>query len=335
MGDKNLPTQDTEAFASFVQGRVLLNSYLETGHGERLQQARDLFRAAAERDSNFDIATLYLAVAEIELRESKKAIETLEKLVLKNRYLPEACVQMAYAGIKLYRDYNKTEKDLGEAAEVAKKAGRKDLIDLIQAYRVFLLAVRGGRGDDEDTKREEYLNRAVQEGEQLLAAVAHEKKPTDEKTAIQFEANNAIGIAYMWLGHRFPSKPDAGEEWEKAEAYFLTAKALRPNSVRVMQNLGSLRMMQGDRLYQQDHRGAYRCYEEAKQLVSHSMELNKFDQFPHFQMALLSARTLNWSAAQDFVDLGKPQKGAVQKETWDELEKAIKEENWDSLLKMR
>ena len=338
MGGKDLPTKDTAAFTSFVQGRVLLNSYLQTGYGDRLQRARELFEEAAHRDSNFDIARLYLAVSQIELRESDDAIRNLDQLINKKCYLPEAHVQRAYASIKGYKgDYEGIDNELTTAANVAGAAGREDLIDLIKSYRVFLLALRGGRGREEDAKRKEYLNRAIQDGQQLLGAVAGEKKPPEEKTAIQFETNNAIGIAFMWLGHLFPSKPDSTDQWEDAEKHFSAAQALRPNSVRVLQNLGTLRMMQGDRLYQKDHplTRAYRRYEEAKQFVSQSMELNKFDQFPHFQMALLSARTLNWSTAQDFVDSGRPQKGAVKEETWNKLEKAIADRDLTPVLKMR
>src|SRR5258707_511357 len=122
MERKNFPTRDADAFSNFVQGRALFQSYLGTGQGEELQKARDRFATAAARDSDFDVARLYLAVTQTELREPKEAIVNLQKLVEKKRYLAEAYVQLAYAHIKRYEDtgYAKAEEDLDEAVKAAR-----------------------------------------------------------------------------------------------------------------------------------------------------------------------------------------------------------------------
>jgi len=338
MGGKDLPTKDTEAFSSFVQGRVLLQSYLDSGLGERLKQACDLFARASKYDSNFDLAILYLGVAQTELRDSSAAILNLEKLVATQRYLPEAHLQLAYAHTKRYEgaDYVTAQDELKKAAEAAKKSDQTDLLDLIEAYRLFMLAVRGGRGSDPPNKRKAYLEEAIASGEKLLQKVSSEDKPLDEMTAIEFETNNAIGIAFMWMGEHFPAKPDLTPEWDEAEKYLQAALERRPNSVRTLQNMGTLRMFQGDRLYaQQRSDEASRRYEEGKTFVDRSLKLNNLDQYPHFQMALLLAKTGKGQEAQPYIDVGRRQKGAVKPDKWDSLEEAIKKNDQGKIHHLR
>src|SRR5271166_4197352 len=193
MGRKNLPTKDAEAFSSFVQGRALFKSYLGSGQGEHLQQARDLFATAAARDSEFDIARLYLAATQTELRDPDAAIPNLEMLIQRNRYLAEAHVQLAYAHIKRYRDidYVSAELELDKAADALEGGNREDLRDLVQAYRVFLLAVRGGRGTGEPAEKKRYLDDAVAAGQELLNRWRDQDRSPDEKLTIQFETENA------------------------------------------------------------------------------------------------------------------------------------------------
>src|ERR1700675_914634 len=222
MRRKNLPTRDAEAFRSFVQGRALFNFYLGSGHGEELQRARDQFAKAAARDSEFDIARLYLAAVQTELREPDAAIPNLEKLIGRNRYLAEAHIQLAYAHIKRYRDvdYASAEKELEKAADAVRSGKRKDLVDLVEAYRVFLLAVRGGRGTGDLAERKRYLSDAVRAGQELLERSQDQKGTTDEKLTIQFEAENALGIAYMWLGELLPAEAESTSYWTKSEDHF-------------------------------------------------------------------------------------------------------------------
>ena len=322
MGHKNIPTTDTEAFSSFVQGRALFNSYLATGRGEELRQARDRFTAATVRDSDFDIARLYLAATQTELRESDAAIPNLGRLIERNRYLPEARIQLAYAHIKQYRDYAKAAEELDKAADAVRNAKKKDLVDLVEAYRVFFLAVRGGRGTRDPVEKKRYLLNAVSAGEQLLTRWRDQKKSSTEKLTIQFEVQNALGIAFMWLGESFPLESDSASRWNNAEANFRIALTLRPKSVRPLQNMGLLRMMQGDR-QEGDPVKARDLYEEAKRFVLESLALNSFDQYPHFQMALLSVKTQDWPGATKFVEAGKKEKGTIPPDTWASIEQAI------------
>src|SRR5438093_336705 len=136
MDRRGFPTKDAEAFSSFVQGRALFQSYLGTGLGEELQEARDRFATAAARDSEFHIAKLYLAATQTELREPDAAIPNLEELVEKNHYVPEARVQLAYAHVKRYRDvdYVAAENELHKALEAARTGNREELVEFIESY---------------------------------------------------------------------------------------------------------------------------------------------------------------------------------------------------------
>jgi tetratricopeptide (TPR) repeat protein len=336
MGRKDFPTKDADAFSSFVQGRAFFQAYLGTGQGDELTQARDRFAAAAVRDPEFDIAKLYLAVTQTELRDSDAAISALEELIKKKRYVPEAHVQLAYAHVKRYKDadYATAEQELDKAASVSKESGRTDLIDLIEAYRVFLLAVRGGRAKDTLEKKREYLNKAVKLGGVLLRPSSSRSKIPDQRAAVQFEVDNAMGIAFLWLGELFHTEPDAPQWWDKAEEYLNAALALRPNSVRPLQNLGLLYMLRGDRTAGEPTR-AKLFYAQAESYVERSLKLNPFDQYPYFQQALLALKTSQWSTAAKSVESGIKQKGAVSPEKWASVQEAIRAEDASKVRTLR
>jgi tetratricopeptide (TPR) repeat protein len=321
---KDFPTKDADAFSNFVQGRAFFQSYLGSDQGEELSQARDRFAAAAARDPEFDIARLYLAVTQTELRDSEAAIPALEELIKRKSYLPEAHVQLAYTHIKRYKnaDYAAAEEELNKAVQASKSGKRNDLIDLIGAYRVFLLAVRGGRGTDTPEWKRQYLNEALKLGKELLQHTAAKEKAPEERVAVQFEVNNAMGIAFLWLGELFHSEPGSAMWWVQSENYLKAALALRSKSVRPLQNLGLLYMLRGDRM-QDEPIKAQELYEQAKEFVGQSLKLNPFDQYPHFQMALLSVKTVDWPTAKASVEAGMKQKGSVWPEKWATIQEAI------------
>jgi hypothetical protein len=336
MAHKDFPTKDADAFSSFVQGRAFFQSYLGTGQGDELKQAMDRFAAATVRDPEFDIARLYLAVAQTELRDSDAAVAALEDLIKKKRYLPEAYVQLAYARVKRYRDadYAAAAQELDNAAEASKKEGRTDLTDLIEAYRVFLLAVRGGRGKDAPEKKRAYLNEALTLGKKLLQHPSAKRKAPEERVAVLFEVNNAMGIAFLWLGELFPTEAEAAKWWEKSEEHLKAAQILRPKSVRPLQNLGLLCMLRGDR-NQEDPEAAQKLFGQAKAFVEQSLKLNPFDQYPYFQKALLAMRTDDWLTATESVESGMQQKGAVSPEKWAALQEAIKAKDSSKVRSLR
>jgi tetratricopeptide (TPR) repeat protein len=324
----DFPTKDADAFSNFVQGRACFQSYLGTGKGEELTQARDRFQSAAVQDPEFDIAKLYLAVTLTELRDSDAAIVSLTDLVERRRYLPEAYIQLAYAHIKQYgdADYEAADKDLNEAVRASEEEKRNDLLDLIAAYRVFLFAVRGGRGTESLKQRLDYLRHALSLGQTLLHANLSGTKSPEAKTAVQFEVDNAMGIAYMWLGELLSPERDPNAPWDRAETYFNMAVALRPSSVRTLQNLGLLCMLRGDYAGSVSEE-AQTFYKVAEEFVARSLKLNGFDQYPFYQMALLSIRTGDWEAAEHYLETGRKQKGAVRAYNWETVAKSIRSKN--------
>lgn len=340
MAPKEFPTADADAFSNFVQGRALFQEYLGNGSGEELNQARDRFATAAARDPQFHIAILYLAVTQTELRDTAAAIPALEQLILNKSFLPEAHVQLAYAHIKLYTDddFAKADKELNEAAAAAKAERRNDLIDLIGAYRVFLFAARGGRGHESPDQKRKYLESAKTLGNQLLNRPVAAGDPSAETMAVQFEANNGMGIASLWFGELFPADPQAVNSWVESEGYLRAALALRPKSVRVLQNMGLLYMVRGDRSEKDPSKGADKAkelYGQAKDFVAQSLKLNPFDQYPHYQMALLSVKTGDWTTAATYVESGMKQKGAVGSAKWIKVKEAIRDKDASKVLGLR
>jgi tetratricopeptide (TPR) repeat protein len=374
MAPKEFLTADAEAFSSFVQGRALFQEYLGNGSGEELNEARDHFATATARDPEFDIAKLYLAVTQTELRDSAEAIPALQQLIQKGRFLPEAHLQLAYAYTKRYRevDYPAAAAELDQADHAARTGNRDDLIDLIKAYRVFLLAVRGGREKGlPPEKRAEYLDEAVTLGTDLLkCALTVESR--QQRLAVQFEVHNAIGIALLRLGElceqgfarllqtkRTDDKnapplkhssvvdsdpPSTSRYWQESENNFREALALRPRSVRVLQNLALLYLDRGDRAQEESrksrHEGgqkasleARRFYEAAIDFVTQSIKLNPFDQYPHYQLASLSIKLGDWEAARKSFESGLAQKGAVPAESWAKIKDAIESRDASKIAK--
>ena len=124
--------------------------------------------------------------------------------------------------------------------------------------------------------------------------------------------------------------------WKLAEYHYAKALKLRPNATRVMQNKGTLRMTQGDQLrLKGDLQGAGNRYREAQVLYSQSLDLNPRDQFPHYRLALLSAKLGEWETARRFYDSGRREKGAVKEDTWDWLLRAIQAQDNSELWTKR
>lgn len=334
MSPKSLPTKDPEALSNFVQGRLFFQAYL-LGQGKELPEARERFQAAASRDPEFYIAKLYLAVAQNEMRNSDAAILALKDLIDKKRFLPEARLQLAYAHMKRYKqaDYEIATAELESAKRDAKREKRKDLLNLIEAFGVFVLAVRGGRGSEPMGQRRAYLDTAIKNGQDLLRESTKENLEIQITTALQFEVHNAIGVAQLWLGRLFPQEEQSQDWWSKSEKSLDTASALRPNSVRPLQNLGLLFMLRGDRAGAVgNHDEAVLLYQKAKTFVERSLQLNALDQYPFYQLAQLAIRLGDWDAASSFVEMGQQQSGAISAEKWKALTSAISDKDVSKIL---
>jgi tetratricopeptide (TPR) repeat protein len=319
-----LPTSSPDALRSFVAGREQLRSYLTTGSGELLCQAKRSFSAAAAFDPRFQLAIFYRSLVQAELRETGAAIDGFEQLLKAQTDLrAEVLLQLAYAHTKRYRneDFVKAEGYLAEASQAAQARGEKgsELLALGESLKVFLYAVMGGHlSGDSDNLRPLYLEKAVELGEGLL-----KDKARMTSGEARFEVLNGLGIAYMRKG-AVAADSSRQEFWTTAESRFKEALELRPTSVRAMQNMGLLRGMQA---FQARSDGAeaqaQALFREAKDGYAKSLDLNPNDQYPHYRMAKLCALTDDWDGAERYFASGRQYSGAVAEEEWRELRAAI------------
>lgn len=315
-----LPTSSPDALRNFVAGREQLRSYLTSGSGVLLQQAKQSFCAAATFDPRFQLAIFYRSLVEAELREADAAIIGFEEL-LKGRteFRTEVLLQLAYAHIKRYQDedYFKAEGFLADARQAAQEHGRRDLLVLADALRVFLYSVMGGRLSVEN-RRPYYLEEAVKLGEGLLV----NKWEIASRDEARFEVLNGLGIAYMRKGQMADSP--RRDFWTTAEARFNEALELRPTSVRAMQNMGLLKGMQAFQARSDaDEPEAQALFRTAKNWYAKSLGLNPNDGYPHYRMVQICALTDDWEGAQRYLSSGRQQSGAVYEREWSKLQAAI------------
>ena len=318
----------------FVQGRNAFHSYLGSGRSDDLLRAHESLEEAHRTDPAFALASFYLAMAANELRGSETAISLLEQLVQRPiAFLPEALLQLAYAHTKTYRSesFLMAERILDKASEQAAKRSQRDLVAIIQAYRVFLFAVMGGRFEDR-SKRVGYIDQALHLGNRLLSDVANSKSPAGDQ--IRFEVHNALGIAYWRKGmHEEPFSPAQNDQWERARHHFQSALGLRPGATRVLQNQGSLLLSEGDQLLRAGRESEARdCYLASQAVYQASLALNPLDQFPHYRMSQLAARLGDWSQAETYLRSGRVQPGSIGKIDWTKLVEAIQYQDVSRLL---
>jgi tetratricopeptide (TPR) repeat protein len=324
MPPSSLPTSSPDALRNFVAGREQLRSYLTSGSGDQLQQAKQSFSAAATFDPRFQLAIFYRSLVESELREADAAILGFEELLkARTEFRTEVLLQLAYAHIKRYQDedYFKAEVFLADARQAAQDGGRTDLQVFSDALKVFLYSVMGGRLSAKD-RRPYYLEEAVKLGQWLLdneSSIA--SQPRNEA---RFEVMNGLGIAYMRKGQM---AEDSSRQflWTIAETRFSDALDLRPTSVRAMQNMG---LLKGIRAFQalRDAREpeAQALFKQAKDWYARSLELNPNDQYPHYRMAQLCVLTDDWEAAYRYLRSGREQRGAVKDKEWSQLLTAMR-----------
>ncbi|MBV8140411.1 MAG: hypothetical protein JOZ60_00010 [Verrucomicrobia bacterium] len=190
MSKKAPPTGNIEALSSFVQGRALFDSFLETGSFDDLSEAAECFERSVANDRDFEIAKFYQAVCQTKLGETTKAIQHLERLAQHEQFALDALVQQASAYARS-GEYQKAEKQLEKAEERARLeqpkqherghrrgvaaraidrfikilpsgfarphrddgASKERKLRLITAYRASILAIRGAAERDGDILR--------------------------------------------------------------------------------------------------------------------------------------------------------------------------------------
>ena len=324
-----LPTGNPDALRTFVHGNDQFRSYLTSGKGQDLEQARKSFDTATALDPQFHLARFYRALAESELRQAESAIEGFTILLKAPvKFRAEVLIHLAYAHIKRYRDadYFEAERLLKEAREEAGgQENRKDLQTLVDALTVFLYGVMGGRMEDV-SRQADFLDKAIKLGEGMLSA------PWAGRAESRFEVLNGLGIAYMRKAAAAEG-PGKAVLWDVAQDRFMESLDVRPNAVRAMQNLGTmfgLQAREAKAIGQEE-----RCSElwaSAQEWLKKSLELNPLDRFPHYRMSMLFAFKGNWVEATQYYDSGKEQSGAVDEASWTKLGSAIQERDTAALV---
>jgi len=116
-----------------------------------------------------------------------------------------------------------------------------------------------------------------------------------------------------------------------ANKHFRAALALKLNPVRVHQNIGTLLRAQGQPFRERNGAGdqekAKELYQRAIQEYQVSIAINSLDQFPHYALARLYARLAEWDLAEEHLNTGRRQSGAVSDDNWNSVVRAIAEKD--------
>jgi hypothetical protein len=317
-----------KAQQNFVLGERSLRAYLAGGNVRFLQEAESNFSSLTPRDRRYDDARFYLGITKIQLRKSGESIEILSDL--RKRKTAEhrkstidlenkIALQLAYAHIKKYTDegYKAAEEELGRLEAFANRQNDRELLVQTQSIQVFLYSVMAGRlGNEEKSpadfaKRPEFARKALVLGESLLKSVR-------SSPGTRFEAMNALGITWMRIAER--EWDDFGElatSWAKAQQFYDEALTIIPNSVRVLQNLARMRLIQLEHNFPQD--GSV-LLAQAKEYVLRSLEVNDQDQYPFYELAKIAVEQGDPKTALEYIRVGRSRPGAVKEREWLKVE---------------
>jgi hypothetical protein len=333
-GERDRP----DAQESFVLGERSLRAYLAGGNVRFLEDAVANFSLLGEKDRRYDDACFYLGVTKTQLRKVDESIPILEDLLRRKRdehrrsnadFEHKIGLQLAYAHIKRYTDegYDAAEKELARLKKIALNMNDLDLLVRTQSIQVFLYSVMSGRAKPVE-HRPAHARNALELGAELL-------KTPRSSLEVRFEALNALGITWMWVANgQWESAAQWGEFCDpkisrddaqkcphtscvKAQSYYEQALDIVPNSVRVLQNLARLRLIQVKHNFPTDRSV---LLAEAKQFVLQSLEVNDQDQYPYSELAEIAIEEGDAKLALDSIGTGRNRPGAVKEEKWAELE---------------
>jgi tetratricopeptide (TPR) repeat protein len=337
---------------SFVLGERSLRAYLAGGNVRFLKDAEANLSLIGPDTKQYQTARYYLGITKAQLRKSGESIEILQKLreSISNKsqepeydfsFADRIDLQLAYAQIKTYRDegFVAAEQALNALRSSAKLHNSSEFLLQVKALQAFLYSVMAGRSKRREEKPH-FISAAISVGSEVV-------KDPDASQAVRFEALNALGIAWMRFGEYCalnrknetkigfdwsmfdPSFFSTGQDlasqeragWAEAQAYFDQALEITPNSVRVLQNMATLRLLQVENGVLSDRTDVL---EEAKKFVKRSLEVNDQDQFPYSQLARIALLENDPKSALECIRQGRSRPGAVKEERWIELEqKAI------------
>jgi tetratricopeptide (TPR) repeat protein len=314
---------------SFLFGERSLRAYLAGGNVRFLEDAEASFAALKPRDKEFDSAQFYLGVAKTQLRKTDESIRIFQGL--RNRttgtaaranagFEDQVSLQLAYAHIKNYEPegFWAAEQELNRVAGEATAAGNRQLLLQTKAIQVFLYSVLSGRSTEKGS-RPEYANRALALGNEILGALP---KTLGSAQALRCEALNALGITWMRIGEaQWPGFANRATSWANAQSYYDQALEIIPSSLRVLQNLAKLRLLQADVAGPSAARARL---EEAKEYCERSLTVSDRDQYPFYLLARIALGLRNPEAAWEYIHTGRTRPGAVKDEDWAKLEAAAR-----------
>ncbi len=301
-------------------GERSLRAYFAGGNVRFLRDAEANFGALQPGDPSFGNAQFYLGVTKTQLRKTKESIKIFEELrksagkALAN----QISLQLAYAHIKNYteNDYLTAETELDQLTTTATESRDLDLLLQTKAIQVFLYSVLAGRSENKNSKSQ-YAAKALELGNYILNSVDND---ADSTQALRFEALNALGITWMRLG-QFGEEKDRVACWTKAQTYYDQALMIIPNSVRVLQNMAQLRLLQVE--LSSPHEPLV-LLEQAKQYCVLSLEVSDQDQFPFLLLAQIAVQLGDIKGAWGYIYTGRSRPGAVKEESWVKVENAAR-----------
>ena len=309
---------------NFVLGEQSLRAYLAGGNVRFLEDAEASFDAISRNDKRYDTARFYLGITKTQLRKTNESIPILEELrrrtpssTSSSELADKIALQLAYAHIKTYTEagYEAAETQLQELENTAKVSGNRALLGESQAIHVFLYSVMAGRSKQE-ARRPEFARKSLELGEELLRSAPFSPE-------IRFEAYNAMGIAWMRIAEAgWDGFAHRDNSWTGAQDNYDEALRIIPNSVRVLQNLAKLRMLQVADGAQGD---VSALLEDAKGYCARSLTVNDQDQYPYLELARIAAAQGDAKAALDAVRTGRTRPGRVDEDDWMRVETVAKD----------
>jgi tetratricopeptide (TPR) repeat protein len=308
---------------SFVVGERSLRAYFAGGNVRFLQDAEANFSQLNPNDERYDDARFFLGITKTQLRKSKESIDILEELRKRREAGDQTAhaglenkiaLQLAYAHIKTYTDegYQAAEKELQRFVMSAEGIGDWDLLLQAQSIQVFLYSVMAGRSKLKEL-RPGFAREALALGGKLL-------ETNRSSLGVRFEAFNALGITWMRIAEaNWDGFAERTVSWERSQSYYEQAMMIVPNSVRVLQNMARLRLIQVEQAFPKEPSA---LLAEAKELVVRSLEVNDQDQYPYYELAKIAIEQKDPEAAWSYIRTGRSRPGAVKEKEWIQVESA-------------
>lgn len=352
-------TSTPEAFRGFIEGVQNLQDYLQSNNGEKLDNAERLLSESLAFDPAFAPAQYYKAIVLTHGRKPDDAITLLEGLNRDNSpYKAEVLYNLAFAHARKYQyeSFKRALELLDEAQRSASwrlmglslKTERPDLLLLIKAMRAWVMAAFAGREygkkQDFEKRQRELLPECIALAKSVLTDPRRESFPLESQIAIEVEAHNAAGIAYMRMGQRFQlfeegkagssswfgRKSDllgksAENYWKLADENFTAALRVHPADVRVLDNVETLNLIQACyAMINGDEEAARSFSETAKKTAQTAISHNPHDRFRHYNLAKALALLGDWDAAgQAIQDLIAEPRGVLTNEQAEQFRREV------------